>query len=1171
MAEEKVESGKAVTWGPVRKLAQDISELYSSKKIFELKEEDPTYLENTTISTKSTRFSDINARTCNISSAERGCVYLSRDITAPFRIDKLGKTEDFEKKALAFEFAYDPKKYNDYLNGNAKPVLTTQYLLYYESVANDQTFTAENVVYTTEHIATELSDSPSKITHLDRCTITNLIESDRSKIRKFWDYGNNYYGDSYYADSTEIAGELYMLIEGSSNPDCCYIARVALAGLNNNGNGNSEGVAGKPAPWVTEGDGYVGSSEIPTKFVTSDDIPWMSTKSYAVTLTGISMDKTYKSNSKPGTNTTKGFKPETPKAGDATYPPPPIGCSTEFIWPTIGTEGGGSNSFYSTGIFSTYIDWADWRDEYRNLLIPDDLAHAKANTKTTSPEDKYFPCYLGEGRTGDKPETYYYLSTTKSIETPYQRWVKVNATTYVRLVPMEFTIAENQPEKAYLTVPVTVVKILKPKSYQTAIRKRWYDMMYYTLRNIAGYKYRKYIDGIGDCYRVIGVTWDNGLKTNNTIYTNPCINNLYDDDPDNDDCLCARCSYERWKILNLGGEKSLADEDNSYVTPFIGTELEFRTYSDAGNNAAQMWTWEEDRRQVIDDYKTDVEDYDILFPELYFERLLCYKNKELYSTYAGGFVNIEKENKPCECLICYYTSYQTSPINLPWEGGGDNETCDSAETASEASEITIYKTHAYTFKVLQDLTTFITEYKLYEDEPRDISALEMGYCYCPATMGDTMGITLMNRTVSHYACTDPFNEYCATETLNLELPEIPAYYNTLSKNEKAMLEPTGIECLLEIAKELKPFGYSAYIWKAVDIGGYKENRKDIKIEFVHYNPARVCSSGTMMAPELLENYYPEEGDDPLYMYNPNCYTAKPATSPYATATITDHPCSTDSPCTVTPTSICPNAEGSIRAFNYNRKYEEVWEEVLYWSNEKWVGCSKTPDPAAMSSAKIWHRDNEYTSVGTIEIYVAPFFNPDSADHKYQAKFLGSCNLQRELPPSEDNPISGAEEALKYAVVPYACGDVLPVSESMNSVAQKVIVNSDKSFTADATNVITFNIEDANQPTDIRDKDDPYKNFVKVDIIIPSELLIDESPDEAQTAHTYGIDLRQKYIILAVRASHTNINSGLVSSNGQVSNNTPDDVKKWATTYAGACRYDEFRTAYKFSLYSEETS
>jgi hypothetical protein len=516
-------------------------------------------------------------------------------------------------------------------------------------------------------------------------------------------------------------------------------------------------------------------------------------------------------------------------------------------------------------------------------------------------------------------------------------------------------------------------------------------------------------------------------------------------------------------------------------------------------------------------------------------------------------------------LICYYTSYQTSPIDLPWEGGGRNTTCKSEEKekASETSEITIYNTHAYTFKVLKDLTKFISDNKLPEDTPRPINKLEIGYCYCPATMGDTMGITLMNRTVSYYFCEEDGKPDCKEATLDLKIPEIPSYYNTLSENEKALLEPTGKECLLEIAKELKPFGYSAYIWKAVDIGGYKENRKDIKIEFVHYNPARVCSSGTMMAPELLENYYPEEGDDPLYMYNPNCYTAKPATSPYATATVTD------SPCTINPTSLCPNSEGSIRAFNYNRKNEETWEEALYWSNEKWIGCSNTPDPAAMASAKIWHRDNEYTSIGTIEIYVAPFFNPNSAEHNYQAKFLGSCNLQRELPSTEANPIT-TKEAPKYEVTWYACGDI-PVSEYMDSAVQNVIVNNNKSFTADATNVIEFKV--TRQPTDNKAK--PDENFVQVDITIPSELLIDETPDVATPAaetpggetHTYGIDLRQKYIILAVRASHTNINSGLVGSSGQVSNSTPEDVKKWATTYAGACRYAEFKTAYKFSTVS----
>ena len=63
---------------------------------------------------------------------------------------------------------------------------------------------------------------------------------------------------------------------------------------------------------------------------------------------------------------------------------------------------------------------------------------------------------------------------------------------------------------------------------------------------------------------------------------------------------------------------------------------------------------------------------------------------------------------------------------------------------------------------------------------------------------------------------------------------------------------------------------------------------------------------------------------------------------------------------------------------------------------------------------------------------------------------------------------------------------------MDSAVQNVIVNNNKSFTADATNVIEFKV--TRQPTDNKAK--PDENFVQVDITIPSELLIDETPDVA---------------------------------------------------------------------------
>lgn len=1121
MAENPVEQGKTVTWEPVRQLAQDISELYSSKKIFEPEE----YLDgaNTIISKRSTRFTDPNASVCTISSADKGYVYLSKDITAPFRVAKLGKSGEIEEKVLAFEFAYHPDFYEEYLNGTKKPVLTTQYLLYREAIENDPEFPLDCIVYTSDNIAMELHEDGDSADLNDFITIVNLIESDRSKIRKFWSYRDDTEdGADFYADSTEIAGELYMLFDDplATGNNCCYIARVAFAGMHNNGNGNSNGPDGTPAPWV---DGHIAADE--EYFVKDNQSPWMSVNK-AVTLTGVSMDRSYKSCDDPSTNcnndivnTAKGFRPETPGAEDSVYPPPPIGCSSQFIWPTLGVEGGGTNSFYSPDILSQYIDWADWRDQYRTPLTDDTIQYIKATTFEPSPDNKHFPCYLGEERTGDLSGSYAYLSTTKSIEIPYQRWVKVNDTTFVRMVPMEFKVSEYDSRKALLTVPVTVAKILKPKSYQTAIRKRWYDMMYYSLRNIAGYKYKKYINENISDYRIIGVTWDR-MAMRNPIepgYMNPCLNN-----PNEEDCLCTKCSYERWKMLDLGGEE----------TPFVGSESDFQLLNREGNNAAQLWTWESDRWTDVKYYADNPQyiDHDILFPELYFERLLCYNNELLYSSEDGGFVNEEKENKLCECLLCYYTSYPESPIELPWEGGGRNTTCESDESdttsTNEPSEVTIYNTHAYTFKILQELTKFITDYKLPEDEPRLINYLEIGYCYCPATMGeDSLGITLKSRTVPYYVCYYEGYDACDSQELDLVLPEIPSYYNTLSKNEKALLEPTGIECVLQLDKELKPFGYNAYIWKAVDIGGYDENRKDIKIEFVHYStPARVCSSGTIVSAALLEGAT-ADGDDPLYMHNTTCYTSESST--------------------LDPATLCPNEEGSIRSFTYNRQNEDTWEEALYWSNKQRDNCSNSPATASMASAKVWHRDNELTSIGTIEVYVAPFYTPGDGAHGHRAKFLGSCNIQ--VLPNEETPLT-QEEALSLEVVNHSCASRIPVSEKMNSSTQEIKINEDQSFTANDTNVIEFEL---NSPED--------KSFIQVDITIPSELLIEEKPNTSS-----GVDLRQKYIILAARASHTNINSGLAGLNGQVTQNMPDTVKTWATTYAGACRYAEFKTAYKFS-------
>ena len=1119
--EEQVNAGEQVKWEPVRNLAQKISKLYADKKIFELGDLDnPSFI----VSTKSARSTDPNARVCTTNSAIQGCVYLAKDVTAPFRVDKLGKEVEIEEKVLAFEFAYHPDKYEEYLNGSAQPVLTTQYLLYRDTVDN-----AESRIYTSDCIAEELSDAGAGATFNDRLTIANLIESDRSKIRQFW--SNNEEEDEEEDEEEldpEIAGELYMLFNApSGDSDCCYIARVAFAGLNSNGNGNSEGDGGTPAPWVS---GNIGTGI--DRFV--QESPWMGSN-YAVTLTGVTMDRQNVSDAKAAANNTDGFKPETPGAGS--YAPPPIGCSSQFIWPTLGAEGGGGvNSFYSPGgVFGQYVDWADWREAYRQPLTATEVNYAKAITHSNSPDDAHFPCYLGEGRTGDLPSSYDHISTSASTATPYQRWVEVpgtNGTVFVRMVPMEFNVPGDSARKAYLAVPATIAKVLRPKSYQTAIRKRWYDMLYYSLRNIAGYKYTKITNGIAS-HRVIGVTWDRGA-VDDLAMMNPCM----EEEDTSQECSCVKCSYERWKHLGLGGEDSKTDET---ATPFIGTEAEFILYSEYNRNAAQMWTWDPERLTEISKHTEDALKYDTLFPELYFERLLCYNNKQLYSKQFGGFELEEKDDELCECLVCHNPEYKNSPypfIQLPWDGGGDNSTC-------EDNGISSYTTHAYTFNVLTKIAKFITDYKLPENEPRDESKLEIGYCYCPAIGGDELGINLGDeKKVNHLICKEESMWKCITETTKLTIPAVPKYYRTKSEKEKAALYSTGAKCEVHVPNEVKPFGYNAYIWKAVDIGGYidSENRKDIKIEFIHYKPARVCGSRIIAPKDMLEDtettYYDYYALD---LYDPHYYKFKPSSSNLGS-----------------PPSIQFSAEGDTEAFKHNSTSDAHWKESLYWcfnGNDDWPTCSAEINPPAgkLNRACMCHRDNEFTSIGTLEVYVAPFYDAEGGN--LPAKLLGSCRLQR---TTEQHELENAEYLLPYSCYSTNMYDNAMWCEDSRSYKQPVKTDEANTFTArNAENLVVFSVD--HQPDDINNNSE--ENYVKVDITIPKDLLLEEVPEEG------GVDVRQKYIIVAIRASHTHLNSVLFS--GKSVDSADADTKKWATFYAGACRYAEFKTSYKFSKATEE--
>lgn len=1099
-----------VKWKPVRDLADAISKLYSDKKIFEFESLEPgAMVFGISTDKKSTRWSDEYANKCtNDSSEEKGCVYLTADVTAPFRLDKLGTDEKnkLEPRVLAFEFAYNPDTYEEYLRNKKLPVLVTQYLIYYEAIENDKP-SQENIALCTDALESDLCSVPAVYEFM---AIGNLIESRRDKVRKFWDKGNP------YSKTKEVSGELYMIIEDKNAADCNIITRVAWAGMNGNGNGNSPINGKRPAEWLN-GDVCGGHG----RFVGVGHDPWMNPLNpKAITLTGVSWDRQPMS-----APSRAGFKPETPQATG--YSPPPIGCCAEYIWPSIGLEGGGEgNNFYNPSTLSGLITWADWRKEYQQPLTAKQVEKAKKDTKTIEEiPERHFPCYLAKEYAGDNENAYMHVTSQIQLEYRYQRWIKLSEDTYVRLAPLEFNATEEK--KVYLTVPLTIAKIIQPKSYQTAIRKRWYDMLYYSLRNIAGYKTITYKNN-QPVEKVIGVTWDPS-KVDVEAYLNPCKKQTTSQPTEK--CTCDACKYERWKIFELGGE-GWRNSDNK-TAPFVGTVESFNTYNGACSyNAAQMWQWNKERYNTIIENLAN-ESYDF-FPELYFEKLICYDNAKKFNEKAGGFELTEKKDVICECTLC------NEPLILPWEGGGKNEICDGSG---------YYSTHAYTFNKLKYLTQFIIDYKLPENSPRSIAKMEIGEAHSYASTDAVPNATTSNqltftggtKKVSKTVL-DSTGEYECISTPNATytLPLVPAYYQTLSDNEQSTVKvASSID--VKTSKKDKSYGYNAYIWKAFDPGGYVEyHESDIKIKFKQRTLAAACAAPTVVnvfatgITKDSNDVTSGSDDDPLYLYNTDTYKID-----YGYRISSSYSCCNQN-------LLRPGATKDMAVLENNWN-ADTWEEVIQWCVEEpmlWkqehesMTDSNYMDPINAGSTALWARDNEETAIGTIDIYLAPVSDGDAA-HQYKAKCIGSCSFKVTT--------EGTSGENCYNSPYQTCASKRPIDADFVVTAQTV---TSTPITSGTETVQLIEVEITKQPS----KDDPE---LEAEITIASDILKDKD-------YTIANDQRQKYIILAARASHTHINSWLAAKGTCDLKGQDAKLKEWAMHYAGACRHAEFETSYEFS-------
>jgi hypothetical protein len=232
---------------------------------------------------------------------------------------------------------------------------------------------------------------------------------------------------------------------------------------------------------------------------------------------------------------------------------------------------------------------------------------------------------------------------------------------------------------------------------------------------------------------------------------------------------------------------------------------------------------------------------------------------------------------------------------------------------------------------------------------------------------------------------------------------------------------------------------------------------------------------------------------------------------------------------------------------------QLWKEAL-------LKCSNLRDsvdtiaPEAWAGATMWDRDNDDLSVGEIEIYVAPFASNDAV-HDYQAKYLGSIQFNRKY---EDDDTSWC------GVFAYYCGTQAPIHSCLPFTDPQEFSTDDSVTTTNAEAVIEAEIINK-----ITKEYSETENYLEANITIPYKLLLDDNTENSEKnskENSAALDIRQKYIILAARASHTRLNAALAESKGvskkvNITENTYPIT--WVKYYSGACRWGSFHTYYKF--------
>lgn len=430
--------------------------------------------------------------------AKAGVSVLMKDLSAPWKLGLPVKKTLYQR----FEFAYYDD-WTDYLTGECAPERRDEFnglhvymLPFYEELANYPVFHTMYLV--------KSPGSPEAATHedlfpgSDKTNVKQLVQSPLHLVKEWWHLDDMPERPRTF-DPT-ISAELYY--HNMNACPCGGVFRLAFA--NNISNGNCNGVyhadARKANPHPTD--------ERPYPPYSISVHPDWNTLGEQFTLTEVGWDQ---------------LIPEDYQ-DESLYQPPPVGCCPIVTFPMFGAEGvkskvGCGCSMFGNEFFDPKYDGAVTPPYYELW----DGTYEEYNRRYTELQDMYPHGMPSELSTYEKHSIYETWTTCggtdpATVRVTTLRFIYTHDRLYFEPPDPEEGEYYDHRRVRIVQVPTAIVLHIVDGTFQAAIRKRWYDMMYYKLRFIIGHHKVDSSSGAYSPEETVGVTWDSSAEK---LFRNP--------------------------------------------------------------------------------------------------------------------------------------------------------------------------------------------------------------------------------------------------------------------------------------------------------------------------------------------------------------------------------------------------------------------------------------------------------------------------------------------------------------------------------------------------------------------------------------------------------------------------------------------------------------------------